>query len=203
MLALDSPVTWRSVALIGLGFAGEYALLALIEDAPEALKVATMMCAVAAIFILGTENRFHRQHRYLFIASILAVTAIYMGFVVYAIKHEITKGQHLSRLEDIYSDVEKLIGGAIPNLEKPEMSDTAIDKLEFKSSAWERATAEWLDNNLGHGARARFFERSRMPTYCWDSKCSRRYASIMNRLLNEQNNISIIRESGIYRRPNN
>jgi Mn2+/Fe2+ NRAMP family transporter len=102
MLALDSPITWRSAAIVGLGFAGEYALLALIEDAPEALKVATMVCAVVVIVILLTEKWFHQKHRYLFVISILLVAAIYVGFVIYAAVHAITRQERQAHLREIY-----------------------------------------------------------------------------------------------------
>jgi hypothetical protein len=51
---IDAPITWQTVIRIGLGFGAEYALLALIEDAPSALKIATMLCALIALFILET-----------------------------------------------------------------------------------------------------------------------------------------------------
>jgi hypothetical protein len=40
---LDKAITWRDALELGLFFGVEYAMLALIEDAPFSLKAATMI----------------------------------------------------------------------------------------------------------------------------------------------------------------
>jgi hypothetical protein len=53
--AIDLPITWRSVVRVGLVWMAEYAMLTSIEDANVALKIATIICAVAALATLEFE----------------------------------------------------------------------------------------------------------------------------------------------------
>jgi hypothetical protein len=53
---LDRPITWASVARVALAFAAEYGLLALIEDSPFAVKLATVVCSVAALAALEARE---------------------------------------------------------------------------------------------------------------------------------------------------
>src|SRR5690348_4920667 len=108
VLTLDSPITWRSLARIGLGFAGEYALLALIEDAPAALKIGTVLCAVAALFVLETEGRLRKTSSYLFLGSIVIVASIYLGFIGYALDHIHQEAVIDRRLSALYRDVDAI-----------------------------------------------------------------------------------------------
>ena len=50
-----AAIMWRSLIIIGLAWAAEYALLGLIGDANLPLRVATILCAIAAVFILEIE----------------------------------------------------------------------------------------------------------------------------------------------------
>ncbi len=204
--ALDEAITWRSVTRIGLGFAAEYALLALIEDAPAALKIATVICAVAGLFVLETENWFHRQHKRLFISSIAALVAIYLCFIAYAAAHALGKQHRQAQLREIYvagnllKDRELNIepGGTGGSYEAKD-----VTQLEADVVSWRNETAIWLAKNYGPAARVRFLEVGNISNLCWGPKfrdqfCDVPYGMTMNRLTNDLRNLSAILESAAY-----
>lgn len=202
---LDKAITWRSVARIGLGFAGEYALLALIEDAPAALKIATVICAVAGLFILETESWFHRQHKRLFISTIGIVVFVYLAFVAYAADHALRKQQRQEALRNFY-----VIGSAFKGRELAIEGQNGgtykkedVSKLENDVLNWRNQTSDWLEVNYDAAARVRFLEVGNISNLCWGPKwreymCDPAYGGVMNRLTNDLRNISAILESGAY-----
>lgn len=197
--ALDKPITWRSLVWIALAFAGEYALLALIEDAPAILKIATMLCAVAALLVLQTESWFHRQHKYLFAAAITAVSAIYLGFVGYAVSHGLERQAAQAELRKIYASVEPLIVRTIPTLTDGGVVDPkAVDQFQLDAIAWESKTAKWLEQNFSIAARERFLDMAGVGTICWTRFCEQPYNGTRNRLIQEKRNLATIIESPAY-----
>ena len=152
MLAFDSPITWRSLTRIGLGFAGEYSLLALIEDAPAALKVGTVMCAVAALFVLETEGWLQKKHRYLFTGMISVVTSIYLGFIGYALNHIRQEANVNKHLEELYRD-------GLTLQQQPfaaKMTDQDARNWQANVARWASDTEIYLDRNIGIFAKAKF-----------------------------------------------
>ena len=158
MLTLDAPITWRSLARIGLGFAGEYALLALIEDAPAALKIATVVCAVAGLFVLESESWLRRRDKHGFGSAVVIVTAIYMSFVWYAVNHVLTLRAEEAKIRAFYAEGSALLRRDVPaETDSPLAFDPLqIHKLQQDSEAWETKVSEWLEKNVGPSARIRF-----------------------------------------------
>ena len=103
-ISLDTLITWRSAVVLGLGMAAEYALLALIEDGPFALKMAPMLCATGALAVVQAENWFKQQRRHLFTILIAVLAVIYAGFIAYAIQQVDYRRHIRSGLERLYSE---------------------------------------------------------------------------------------------------
>jgi len=59
----SKPITWNSVLRLSLGFGAEYSLLSLIEDAPIALKMATMLCSLGALAALEGRDWLNKKAR--------------------------------------------------------------------------------------------------------------------------------------------
>jgi hypothetical protein len=106
---LDKPITWSSAVRLGLGYAGEYALLSLIEDAPEALKVATVLCSIGALAALEARDWLEHQRQYSFRATVTSVSVVYLGFVGYAISHSVERHNVRLGLQKIYTDATPLL----------------------------------------------------------------------------------------------
>lgn len=150
--ALDNPITWRSITRIFLGFAGEYALLSLIEDAPEALKVTTVICAVAGLFALETEDWLKKRHAYLFGSTIAILALVYLSFVGYAVGHVYSEIVITQKLERLYQKGSDLKERPFPRV----MTDAEVRDWIKQVNSWSDETAGYLAENVNMFAHDRF-----------------------------------------------
>jgi hypothetical protein len=205
--ALDKPITWLSAVRLGLGFSGEYALLSLIEDAPEALKIATVLCSIGALAALEGQEWLERQRKHLFRATIAAVSAVYLGFVGYALIHVVNIQAKEAKLREFYVAARPIIdrqipaNGTAPGTEK--YDDKAIKQFIEDGLKWEQTTGDWLLANLGPSARERFVDMSSIGTNCLGQLmgiyvCDAQYDRLKNRLMSEKKNLSAIMETSAY-----
>ena len=84
-VTIDTPITWRTVVRVGLVWAAEYAMLALIEDAPTFMKVATVLCSLSILFVLESQSLFTALPARAYKNAILTSLLLYTACVVYAI----------------------------------------------------------------------------------------------------------------------
>jgi hypothetical protein len=197
---LDTAVTWRSVARIGLGFAAEYALLALIEDASAVLKVATVVCATGALAVLELEDWLRSRRPGLFIACIASLAIIYVGFIGYAIAHVIERNQTLAGLQKIYVSSSALVNREIAGV--TDLSGTTDQEglTQYKKDfdEWEKTTRDWVRERVGEPAAERFLDRSNTSNFLWGARANGDYSVIRNRLHEERRNLATIMESRLY-----
>jgi hypothetical protein len=200
--SLDSPITWSTAVRIGLGWAGEYALLSLIEDAPEALKVATVVCAVGALAALESRE-WLQKNQYRFSGIMIAFAMIYCGFILYAIVHVVDIANKQATLRAFYIEGNEIAIRVEPARKNaPELFDeNAIKSWRSDSVKWENATAEWIGANIGPTARVRFLDMSALPNLCWSPKqdaCDNA-SRFLNHTEAELRNLSVIMEQiGVY-----
>jgi hypothetical protein len=193
--------SWMTVFRIGLAWAAEYAMLSLIEDAPEILKVATLICAVAGLAILQFEDKIKNYDRKVFGGLIGTVAIIYLGFTTYAVRHGLERQTAQSKLREIYVAVGPILDRQIPthgaNLE---YNEDALTKFQNDAKDWEDSSQKWLLTNLGAAARERFLDMSAIQVYCWGKyvACDPRYDGIKNKLIAEKRNLSAIMETSAY-----
>jgi hypothetical protein len=156
--SLDKPITLLSAIRIGLIWAGEYALLSLIEDSPEALKFATIFCAVGALATLEFREWLELRWRRLFILTITVLSLIYLGFISYAV-HVAWHRQHVrNELKNIYS-----ASTALTKLRPGSVVDAG--EYSAKIRKWEDDSAKWIEENLGIAASDQFLSRSAPSTF--------------------------------------
>lgn len=159
--ALDKPITWRTVARLGLGFAAEYALLALIEDAPVAVKIATVLCATGALAALESEDWLNRKRERLFTVVISLLGAIYFCFLAYAGGHALNRLAVRQGLERIYVQSGKWFPQSFPVDPGNGLFDpAAVTQFANEVSNWEQSSAIWIGEHLGETARDRFLDAS-------------------------------------------
>jgi hypothetical protein len=154
-----------SATRIGLGFAGEYALLSLIEDAPEALKVATVICAVGALIALETELWLRKRNA--FIPLISALSVIYASFVSYAIYETIHRNAVLQHLQEACVQSGTLLYYPAETMLKPDggVDQSALREYSIRAQKWAKETSDWIDNNIGIGAKERFLDYADIPQF--------------------------------------
>ena len=97
------------------------------------------------------------------------------------------------------------IDGPIPDLPENRYGLHVVEDYEKQVTAsvdkWEKETSEWIGDNLGPAAQARFLDVSNMPTYVWTFKYGGYNYTLsfqMNRLSNERKNLSLLIESSAY-----
>ena len=77
-----------------------------------------------------------------------------------------------------------------------------FDKLEIDINEWSKATAGWLEKNLGLAASSRFLDTSYTPIFTWTSPEGVLYPqkanAMMNRLVNQRKNLATIIETAAY-----
>ncbi len=206
-MLLDKPITWASAWAVGLGLAGEYSLLSLIEDYSVVLKVTTLICAVGALFVLEFRVWLDRQMKYLFVRLITTFSIVYVLFIGFALYHWIDHTIKHNTLSYLYIESGDLIDRKIP-LEPGatiQLKQEEVDKFIKDTTSWEDKTSKWLLENIGPAARERFADKSAIPSYCWgpfnDSLmlvCDFRYDVVKNRLVAEKRNLSALMETSAY-----
>jgi hypothetical protein len=203
---LETPITWLSAVRLGLGYAGEYALLSLIEDAPEALKVATVLCSIGALAALECRVWLEGKRKHLFQATIAAVSVIYLGFVGYAIIHVMGIQAKEAKLRELYVASGPIIDRTIPtagDVNNVKYDSNAVRQFIDDGLKWEKQTEEWLLDNMGPAARERFVDISAIGFNCIGQLkgayvCDGEYDRTKNRLIAEKKNLSSIMESSAY-----
>jgi hypothetical protein len=168
-----------------LGFAGEYALLALIEDAPAALKVATVLCAIGALVALESETFLNQKGKQLFVKTIAALSAIYLCCVAYAISQAMYQAKTRSGLEDRYVAAAALATRSIPpNSAKNHMDGAAIASFASDVNDWETECANWILERLNAAARERFMDQSGGVSFTYTNQYGSdpAYDRVMNHL---------------------
>jgi hypothetical protein len=169
--AITVTFNWKAVFRLGLIWAAEYTMLALIEDSPELLKAATLICAVAGLAILQFEEKIREYNPRVFLGLIGIVAAIYLGFITYAVKRVVDREAVHDQLVNIYVSAGTLMDRTLPIMAGSNggsYDDGAETHLALDADRWRRATAEWLSTNLEPAARERFLEVDNLPpNLCW------------------------------------
>lgn len=198
---LKTPITWRNIVLVGLVWAAEDFVLALIGDSTTIIKVATVLTALAALAVLQFETWLRGKHRVLFPSSISALTIIYIGFVGYAVIHAYHRSVVWNRLEELYAAAGPLMNKPI-TIESDETDSSAVDQFESDVNDWETKTAKHLEDNFGDPARERFLDVSSAITYVAGNRglAYQKYQKVSSRFINRRKNLSVIIESHAYDR---
>jgi hypothetical protein len=201
-VSLNTPITWKSLVRIGLVWAAEYAMLALIEDAPAVVKIATIFCALGALATLEFEGWLSRKRQGLFAASIVTLTETYLGFLAYAGVHVIHRWEARAGLERIYIASGELLNRPFPTtVAQVGTDDYAHTEHTFfvDVSKWEKNSADWIGRNLGETARDRFLDPSGHVSPHWSGE-AQEFNRAMDILYRNRKNLSVIIESGAYYR---
>jgi hypothetical protein len=152
-MIIDKPITWMSATTLGLGYAGEYSLLSMIEDSPEALKIATMLCSIGVLIALEGRGWLNRQSKWLFASVLGILSLIYLGFVGYAIQHslhQIAVGQQLDALYQEGADIQKgVLSGTLTTTSQQE-------EWKAKATSWRDKTAAYLQDEVSPFANSKF-----------------------------------------------
>jgi hypothetical protein len=198
---LNRPITWASIARIGLFFGAEYGVLALIEDAPFAVKIATVVCSLAALAALEARDWLNRTRTHLFPASMIVLGAVYLGFVGYAAVHAAEQLATRRGLERIYVESGHFYERQLPL--KPNSNACAeegVQKFDDDVASWEKDSASWIAEHMGEAARDRFLDQSDALDINYGA-CGggyRPFNQVMNRLRRDRKNLSVIIESKAY-----
>jgi len=155
----------RAIIRIALVWAAEYAMLSLIEDASELVKIATLICAVSALAIMQFELWLRKFQPNAFRNSLIVVVVIYSGFIGFAVKHGADAIAIRFGLESRYVEGVRLTHRTIPiDIAKNAFEPGALDSLVADANKWESETAHWLFDNLGPAAEARFLDTGNYQT---------------------------------------
>jgi hypothetical protein len=197
---IDRPITWRTIFRVGLIWGAEYALLSLIEDAPTAVKVATIVCALSALAALEAETWLNTRHRYAFASAVTVVGLVYLAFVMYGINRVADKVAVREGLKQIYTSSRSLADRDIPrNLTKGTLDEKAVDLFHQDFQAWEKGSANWIEKHLGPAARDKFLDRGSMPALSmWAGTWNSIYDSDRDYLAADRRNLFDIMESKTY-----
>jgi hypothetical protein len=207
IVSITFKFEWRTIARIGLVWAAEYALLALIEDSPAAVKLATLVCALLALLTLQFEDRVRSLKRTLFRDVMFALGVIYSAFIVYAVVHVYDRESARRTAKELYVSSSEMMNRQLPvaaDVPNGGSYDAkAVTQVADDAATWRKNTAEWLGKNLGEAARERFLDVSGFPSLCWgpkyqDQSCDLRYGQVMNRLVNDRKNLAAILETNAY-----
>ncbi len=198
----DKPITWGTFTRFALVGAAEYAMLALIEDAPTAVRVATILCALAALGVLEGARWLRGIHRYLFDISIILILMIYLGFIGYAIHHASERKRIMAGLQDIYISSGKLVNREIFGITSlsNNFDKADVERYKVDFNRWENASRQWIKQNISEAAEERFLDRSNVSYFNYGNRVSDapEYSEVRNRLQEERRNLSTIMESKIY-----
>jgi hypothetical protein len=176
-----------------------YALLALIEDAPAVLKIATVICAVAALFTLETEEWLRKRQNKLFALTISGIGLIYAVFIVFAIYGKMSEGVLQRQIREIFVEAGPIIETNIRSVSTSTvLNEEDVRSFIDKAQNWEEKTSNWLKHNLGEAARERFVDLSSVAIVCWDPVCSQPFTKTKNRLVGLRKNLSVIIETPAY-----
>ena len=203
---LDKPLTWNSVGRLALVAAAEYGMLSLIEDAPFAVKIATVICAAGALATLEMRAALNKRSAHLFALSMSVIGAIYLGFLGYAVAHSLNKIAARHGLEQIYVSGAKLMNRNLPvSAAGNSLSRDEVSKFGSDVDEWSKESAQWIEDHLNAAARERFLDISGMPSLSWSVKgpnggnvYDADFSEAMNRLATERKNLTIIMETSAY-----
>ena len=167
------PFTWKSLLRIGAGSAAEFALLTLIADSPESVKVVTLVVAISALGALEFQEWLTKRHRYLFFGVIGIAGTVYLGFVGYAVFHTYEEAntksedalqakQRDQHLHELY-----LQGSAIWTRQL-----TIKDQDDARANAvacdkWMNEAREWLRTKMGSPAEGRFLDDNGVGVFAY------------------------------------
>ena len=97
------------------------------------------------------------------------------------------------------------IDGPEPDLPNKQFSPGVVDNFVQQHlrlvDLWEKQTSEWIGDNLGPAAQARFLDISNMPSFVWSFKNLGVNGDLtiqMNRLSNERKNLASLIETAAY-----
>jgi hypothetical protein len=144
-MAFDKPITWMSATRLGLGFAGEYSLLSLIEDSPESLKIATMVCSFGVLAALEGREWLNSKRPHLFRISIVFFSAIYSIFIFYAIAHSWHQSVISAKLDDLYNRGTEFQRDRFFN----RLTDADFPSWSNEASNWLSETGDYLKTQIG------------------------------------------------------
>lgn len=131
---MDAPITWRSFFRATLIFAAEYAMLALIEEAPSFLKVSTIICALALLAALELEDWLQRVRPNAFRSAILLSVTLYSGCIMYALLMLANKTYVKEHLGELYTQGMS-VGVREELTVKDDVSEKQIDDLSQSAHA--------------------------------------------------------------------
>jgi hypothetical protein len=195
---LATPITWATVARIGLLWGAEYGMLALIEDAPASVKIATIICALGALATLESREWLRQKRQGLFLSVLCGLGIIYLGFLGYAVFHSMERIWARDGLEKIYVASGKLIERDLPIAASSTLfEELAVRDFSNDVSNWEKTSSAWIARHLGETGRDRFTDPSGFPSFTWDH-ATPEFNTAMNRLTRDRKNLSIMIESGSY-----
>jgi hypothetical protein len=149
-------ITKKTVWVVGLIWAAEYGMLSLIEDSPEILKAATVVCALVGLVLVEAWDHARHRHFWVLVASSVVIGGIYLGFVTYALFGVLHRHDVQSGLRRIYSESTPLVLMPVDN-------GTKIVDFAAAYKNWEEKSADWIAVNVGPVAHDQFLSRSQ-PT---------------------------------------
>ena len=162
------PLTWRSIARIGLIAAAEAAVLALVEDSTLAVKVATGAIALLGLGVLEFETKIKAIKPFLFGTSITILVVAYLGFVGYAISHAIHEISVSYRLDDLYNR-----GVALKD--RPFSGPlNAFELMDWQNGTgiWRDETVRFLQSDVGEFAKDKFLNVTGKNSYTYGNTSS-------------------------------
>jgi hypothetical protein len=131
----------------------------------------------------------------------IALGAIYLAFLAYAVIHVVDRISTRAGLEPIYVDSGRFYGRQLPLMPNSSTcTEEGIQRFAADVASWETNSANWLAAHMGETARDRFLDPSDYVAVSF-SGCGGGIPSfneVMNRLRRDRKNLSIIIESRAY-----
>lgn len=156
--------TWKNLFSAGLLLAAEFEVLALIGDAPAAIKAATVACDVAALAVLQFEPVLRHKWKNLYGVALGALAAVYVAFIAFATVHTYDRSQVRDALDDYYVASGELYDAVQPFLLSSDAPPKeTIAKWRADIGAWRDGTAHYIDIHLGPAERDRFLDAWSRP----------------------------------------
>jgi hypothetical protein len=182
----------------GVLAAAEYAMMALIE-APVALKVATVLCAIAALVGLESDRWLRRRGRYAFAGYMAIIAVVYLYFVVHAMDHATDVARIKAGLRELYASSAALSERDIPiNSDNATLDQDAVAGWINDFKAWEHTTADKMEIYLGPVARARFLTWGTTLPPNWGAKYDWNYSIFRWQFESERKNLRELVENRVY-----
>jgi hypothetical protein len=99
-----------------------------------------------------------------------------------------------TKLQQFYVESGPLLNRDLPK----DISEADFKKYEIEVNTWVNMTAQWIQQNLGNAALAKFTDIGSGFSFSWNRAINEKHNNIINYLTRFRQNLSILIESGAW-----